>query len=59
MKKTLERFINVLVSLFGPREARLMSRAIHDRSNINAEVADVPFSIGNRGRKRSVGRGIE
>ena len=44
----------VLVSVFGPREAKLRSQTIHDRANINVEVGVVAFSSGER-RKRSRG----
>ncbi|PPQ91016.1 hypothetical protein CVT25_013941 [Psilocybe cyanescens] len=44
----------VLVSVFGPREAKLRSQTIHDRANINVEISIVPFSTGDR-RKRSRG----
>lgn len=44
----------VMVSVFGPREAKSRSQTIHDRANINVEVAISPFSSGER-RKRSRG----
>ncbi|KAF8150549.1 ribosomal protein S5 domain 2-type protein [Crassisporium funariophilum] len=44
----------VLVSVFGPREAKMRSHTIHDRANINVEVAIAAFSTGDR-RKRSRG----
>ncbi|KAH7912011.1 exoribonuclease, exosome component 4 [Hygrophoropsis aurantiaca] len=44
----------VLVSVFGPREAKLRSQTIHDRANINVEVTVAAFSTGER-RKRSRG----
>ncbi|EPQ54280.1 hypothetical protein GLOTRDRAFT_116838 [Gloeophyllum trabeum ATCC 11539] len=44
----------VLVSVFGPREAKMRSQTIHDRANINVEVAVAPFSTGERRRR---GRG--
>lgn len=44
----------VMVSVFGPREAKSRSQTIHDRANINVEVAISPFSAGER-RKRSRG----
>lgn len=44
----------VLVSVFGPREARMRSQTIHDRANINVEVNVAPFSTGER-RKRTRG----
>jgi exosome complex component RRP41 len=44
----------VLVSVFGPREAKLRSQTFHDHANINVEVNMVPFSSGER-RKRSKG----
>jgi exosome complex component RRP41 len=42
----------VQVSVFGPREAKLRSQAIHDRASINVEVNIAAFSYGER-RKRS------
>jgi polyribonucleotide nucleotidyltransferase len=44
----------VLVSVFGPREAKMRSQAIHDRANINVDVNVAAFSAGER-RKRSRG----
>lgn len=44
----------VLVSVFGPREARQRSQTLHDRAVLNVEVNIAPFSSGER-RKR--GRG--
>ena len=44
----------VMVSVFGPREAKLRSQTIHDRANINVEVSAVAFSSSER-RKRSKG----
>lgn len=44
----------VLVSVFGPREAKQRRETIHDRANINVEVAVAAFSTGER-RKRSRG----
>ncbi|TFK40078.1 ribosomal protein S5 domain 2-type protein [Crucibulum laeve] len=44
----------VLVSVFGPREAKMRSQTIHDRANINVEVSVAAFSTGER-RKRSRG----
>ena len=41
----------VLVTVFGPREAKSRSQTIHNRANINVEVNIVPFSTGER-RKR-------
>ena len=45
---------HVLVSVFGPREAKMRSQTIHDRANINVEVSVAAFSTGDR-RKRSRG----
>lgn len=42
---------NVLVSVFGPREAKMRSQSIHDRANINVEVAVAAFSTGDRRRR--------
>ncbi|TFY81403.1 hypothetical protein EWM64_g2610 [Hericium alpestre] len=44
----------VLVSVFGPREAKSRAQTMHDRAALNVEVAVAPFSTGDR-RKR--GRG--
>ncbi|KAH7928290.1 exoribonuclease, exosome component 4 [Leucogyrophana mollusca] len=44
----------VLVSVFGPREAKSRAQTIHDRANINVEVNIAAFSTGER-RKRSRG----
>ncbi len=44
----------VLVSVFGPREAKMRSQAIHDRTNINVEVSMAAFSTSDR-RQRSRG----
>lgn len=44
----------VIVSVFGPREAKMRSQTIHDRANINVEVNVAAFSTGER-RKRSRG----
>ncbi|KAF8622589.1 hypothetical protein AX15_006933 [Amanita polypyramis BW_CC] len=42
----------VLVSVFGPREAKARSQTIHDRANINVELSIAAFSASER-RKRS------
>ncbi len=44
----------VLVTVFGPREAKLRSQTMHDRANINVEVSVAAFSTGDR-RQRSRG----
>jgi len=44
----------VMVTVFGPREARLRSLTLHDRAVVNVEVAIAPFSSGERRRR---GRG--
>lgn len=41
-----------MVSVFGPRETKLRSQALHDRANINVELSIAAFSTGDR-RKRS------
>ncbi|KAH6911981.1 exosome component 4 [Coprinopsis sp. MPI-PUGE-AT-0042] len=41
----------VLVSVHGPREAKMRSHTFHDRANINVEVVVASFSTGER-RKR-------
>ncbi|EGO25086.1 exoribonuclease, exosome component 4 [Serpula lacrymans var. lacrymans S7.9] len=43
---------HVLVSVFGPHEARVRSQTLHDRANLNVEVNVSAFSAGER-RKRS------
>ncbi|KAF9554015.1 hypothetical protein CPC08DRAFT_767070 [Agrocybe pediades] len=45
---------HVLVSVFGPREAKNRSQTIHDRANLNVELSITAFSTGDR-RKRSRG----
>ncbi|THH04222.1 hypothetical protein EW145_g5681 [Phellinidium pouzarii] len=42
----------VLVTVFGPREAKNRSQTIHNRANVNVEVNIAAFSSGER-RKRS------
>ncbi len=44
----------VLVSVFGPREAKMRSQTLHDRAVLNVEVNIAPFSTGERRRR---GRG--
>ncbi|KAG9315105.1 ribosomal protein S5 domain 2-type protein [Chiua virens] len=44
----------VLVSVLGPREAKIRSQTIHDRANINVDVHVAAFSAGER-RKRTRG----
>lgn len=44
----------VLVTVFGPREAKLRSQTLHDRAVLNVEVSVAPFSTGER-RKRNRG----
>ncbi|EAU89296.2 exosome component 4 [Coprinopsis cinerea okayama7 len=44
----------VLVSVHGPREAKMRSHTFHDRANINVEVTVASFSTGER-RKRLKG----
>ncbi|KAJ7494569.1 ribosomal protein S5 domain 2-type protein [Mycena galericulata] len=44
----------VLVSVFGPREAKMRSQTMHDRANLNVELSVAAFSTGER-RKRSRG----
>ncbi|KAH9178347.1 exosome component 4 [Lactarius sanguifluus] len=44
----------VLVSVFGPREARVRAQTLHDRAAIHVEVNIAPFSTGDRRRR---GRG--
>lgn len=41
----------VLVSILGPREAKMRSQTMHDRANINVEVNVLPFSTGERRRR--------
>ncbi|KAI0648866.1 ribosomal protein S5 domain 2-type protein [Trametes meyenii] len=42
----------VMVSVFGPREAKMRSQTLHDRAVLNVEMNVAPFSTGER-RKRS------
>lgn len=42
----------VLVSVFGPREAKNRAQTVHNRANINVEISIAPFSASER-RKRS------
>ncbi len=44
----------VLVSVFGPREARVRAQTLHDRASIHVEVTMAPFSANDRRRR---GRG--
>lgn len=41
----------VLVSVFGPREAKKRSDTIHDRANINVELSIAAFSTSERRRR--------
>ncbi len=41
----------VLVSVFGPREAKMRSQTLHDRAVLNVEVNIAPFSTGERRRR--------
>ncbi|KAI0951564.1 hypothetical protein AcW1_008579 [Taiwanofungus camphoratus] len=42
----------VMVTVFGPREAKMRSQTLHDRAVLNVEMMVLPFSTGER-RKRS------
>ena len=42
----------VLVTVFGPREAKMRSQTLHDRAVLNVEISVAPFSTSER-RKRS------
>ena len=44
----------VLVSVFGPREARVRAQTLHDRAAIHVEATIAPFSASDRRRR---GRG--
>ncbi|KAH8099885.1 ribosomal protein S5 domain 2-type protein [Cristinia sonorae] len=44
----------VMVDVFGPREAKLRGQTLHDRALLTVEVGIVPFSTGER-RKRNRG----
>lgn len=44
----------VFVTVFGPREAKMRSHTIHDRTNINVEASIAAFSTSDR-RRRSRG----
>ena len=41
----------VMVSVFGPREAKMRSQTLHDRAVLNVEVNIAPFSSGERRRR--------
>lgn len=41
----------ILVTVFGPREAKMRSHTFHDRANINVEVNIAAFSTGERRRR--------
>ncbi|KAI0088287.1 ribosomal protein S5 domain 2-type protein [Irpex rosettiformis] len=41
----------VLVTVFGPREAKMRSHTLHDRAVLNVEVNIAPFSTGERRRR--------
>ena len=45
----------VLVSVFGPREARVRAQTLHDRAAIHVEASIAPFSSASDRRRR--GRG--
>ncbi|KAL0954720.1 hypothetical protein HGRIS_003673 [Hohenbuehelia grisea] len=45
---------HVLVTVFGPREAKSRAQTMHDRANLNVELTIAAFSAGER-RKRSRG----
>ncbi|KAI0293814.1 ribosomal protein S5 domain 2-type protein, partial [Russula brevipes] len=45
---------DVLVSVFGPREARVRAQTLHDRATIHVEATIAPFSASERRRR---GRG--
>jgi exosome complex component RRP41 len=45
----------VLVSVFGPREARVRAQTLHDRAAIHVEATIAPFSSTSDRRRR--GRG--
>jgi exosome complex component RRP41 len=44
----------VLVSVFGPREARVRAQTLHDRASLHVEATIAPFSTSDRRRR---GRG--
>ncbi|KAI0723666.1 ribosomal protein S5 domain 2-type protein [Fomitopsis betulina] len=48
----------VLVTVFGPREAKMRSQTLHDRAVINVEVNVLPFSTGERRRRARADRRI-
>lgn len=41
----------VLVTVFGPREAKMRSHTLHDRASINVDVNIAAFSTGERRRR--------
>jgi exosome complex component RRP41 len=45
----------VLVSVFGPREARVRAQTLHDRASIHVEATIAAFSTSDR--RRRAGRG--
>ncbi|KZT02904.1 uncharacterized protein LAESUDRAFT_762333 [Laetiporus sulphureus 93-53] len=45
-----------LVTVFGPREAKMRSQTLHDRAVINVEMNVLPFSTGERRRRARVDR---
>ncbi|KAH9925513.1 ribosomal protein S5 domain 2-type protein [Fomitopsis serialis] len=48
----------VLVTVFGPREAKMRSQTLHDRAVINVEMNVLPFSTGERRRRARADRRI-
>ena len=46
----------VLVTVFGPREAKMRSQTMHDRAVINVEMNVLPFSTGERRRRARADR---
>lgn len=46
----------VLVTVFGPREAKMRSQTLHDRAVLNVEVNVLPFSTGERRRRARADR---
>ena len=41
----------VVVSVFGPREAKQRSQTSHDHANISVDINIAPFSTGERRRR--------
>ena len=49
----------VLVTVFGPREAKMRSQTLHDRAVVNVEMNVLPFSTGERRRRARADRCVQ